>query len=303
MNEDIRLRLQRLADIRGESVEQTAEAICANLMASVPVVIRGEHWDFSEFEGATSGREGDTPWLRTKSGRIFFDHPGDAKDALMYVLLRDRIPRGIRHDAFVVARAAAMRFVAGVDHLPPDAKVAVDAGCYVGYKAIAFADSMGDGARVVAIEMMPDNYDLLVRNVTENGLVGTVIPVHCGVSDSVGVVPVRRKRRQQATIAAADQFDARFADEGEVKTDTLANIFDRTLGPGTQVDFLNVQVNGAEIAALEGLGSWSELVQCVYVASPYTVEGSPIRERVASMLHDMGMTEIEVTENSVKAHR
>ena len=56
-----------------------------------------------------------------------------------------------------------------------------------------------------------------------------------------------------------DQLQA-FGEECEVPMNTLANVFDETLD-GRAVDFLNVQVNGHELAVLDGLGHWTDRIR------------------------------------------
>jgi FkbM family methyltransferase len=107
-----------------------------------------------------------------------------------------------------------------------DVRVAVDAGCYIGFKAMAYADRMGPDGKVIAVEMMPDNYELLRRNVDANGFTEKIATVNCGLSDVPGTMVARRSQRQAATIADVDQL-AGFADERLVELDTLANVFDR----------------------------------------------------------------------------
>ena len=296
-----RERLQALADLRGESLEETAERVAANLLRSVPGSLGGyQGVDFSELEIAESGVEQGIPWLRTESGRTFYEHPATARDALMYVLLRDRVPAKLGPETLVVASHVIRRYLHGADALPDDARVAVDAGCYTGLKPLAYADKVGEGGKVVAIEMMPDNYELLTRNVAANDLTERVATFHCALSDRTGSVMTRRLRKQQATIAdGLDQLQA-FGEECVVPMNTLANVFDETL-EGRAVDFLNVQVNGHELAVLDGLGHWTDRVRTFSVTSPYTRRGHRLRDEVADWFQDRGIAVTEVAETSVRA--
>jgi len=298
-----RERLQALADLRGESLEETAEQITANLLRSVPGTMGGyQGVDFSELEIADSGVDHGIPWIRTESGRLFYEHPATARDALMYVLLRDRVPAKLGPETLVVASHVIRRYLHGAEALPDGARVAVDAGCYTGLKPLAYADKVGADGKVVAIEMMPDNYELLTRNVAENGLSDRVATVHCALSDQTGSVMTRRLRKQQATIAdGLDQLQS-FGEECEVPMNTLANVFDETLG-GRTVDFLNVQVNGHELAVLDGLGHWTDRVRTFSVTSPYTRDGNPLRDEVEGWFRDRGIPVTEVAETSVRAEQ
>lgn len=297
-----RANLEAVADLRGESTDETAGQIVLNLLRTVPKKMEGYRVDFSELEVAEAGFEAGHPWVRTTSGRIFYDHPATAKDALMYVLLRDRMPAKLNVETAVVAANAIRRYVHGTANVPDDAKVVIDAGCYIGYKALAYADKVGPAGRVVAIEMMPDNYDLLCRNVEANDLTDRITTVNCGLSDREGTVTARRSRKQQATIA--DDIDqlAGFRGDCEVAMDTLANVFDRTLAD-QDVDFLNVQVNGNELAVLQGLGPWAKRVKHYYVASPYSQGGRRIRDQVVDWFTSQGITVTEVGDYYVTAVR
>jgi FkbM family methyltransferase len=295
----VQANLATVAALRGQTEEESAEQLLLNLLRSVPKKIQGYKVDFDEIDVAESGVDAGTPWLRTTGGRTFYDHPATAMDALMYVWLRDLVPDNLSIETLVVAANAIRRYVHGAVRVPENARVVVDAGCYIGYKAIAYADRVGPDGKVVAIEMMPDNYDLLRRNVEANDLTDRVTTVHCGLSDRTGTVTARRSRKQQATIADVDQL-AGFGADCEVPMDTLANVFDRTIS-GERVDFLNVQVNGHELAVLEGLGPWLDRVDEFYVASPYSQDGQRVRDQVVDWFRDHRIEITEVGEAFVTA--
>lgn len=295
-----RANLKAVAELRGEGAGASFEQIALNLLRTVPRSMDGYRIDLGDIEIDESGFEAGHPWIRTKVGRIFYDHPATAKDALIYVLLRDLVSDKLDVETFVVAANAVRRYVHGTANVPEGTRVAVDAGCYVGYKALAYADKVGPDGRVVAVEMMPDNYEILRRNVEANGLTDRIATVHCGLSDRTGTAPARRFRKQQATIA--DDLDqlAKFQVEREVPVDTLANVFDRTLGD-RDVDFLNVQVNGNELSVLEGLGQWTPRVRHFSVTSPYSRHGRRLRDQVVEWFRDHQISVTDVGETSVRA--
>ena len=298
----VRTKLQAIAQLRGQNEATTLEQITLNLLRTAPKSMDGYEIDFDDIEVADAGFEAGHPWMRMTNGRIFYDYPATAKDALMYVLLRDRIPDTLNVETAVVAANAIRRYVHGTANVPADARVVVDAGCYIGYKPIAYADHVGPDGKVVAVEMMPDNFDLLRRNVEANGLEDRIATVNCGLSDRTGTMTARRYRKQQATIADdLDQLQG-FGADCEVPVDTLANVFDRTLGD-RDVDFLNVQVNGNELDVLAGLGPWTHRVRSFSVTSPYTREGRRIRDEVEAWFrsHDIPVT--KVSETAVAAGR
>jgi hypothetical protein len=93
---------------------------------------------------------------------------------------------------------------------------------------------------------------------------------------------------------------AKFVPECEVPMDTLANVFDRTI-PDRDVDFLNVQVNGNELAVLDGLGPWVQRVDAFSVTSPYSRGGRRIREQVIDWFQHHHIKVTAVGETSVIA--
>jgi FkbM family methyltransferase len=298
----VRANLRALAELRGEDVEETAEQIALNVLRTVPGSLDAYRLDFSQIDVVESGFEAGHPWLRTKAGRTFYDYPATAKDGLMYALLRDCVPDELNPETFGTAANVIRRYVLGATNVPENARVAVDAGCYIGYKPLAYADLVGPDGKVVAIEMMPDNFELLCRNVEANDLTDRIATVNCALSDRTGTVTTRRFRRQQATIADVDELGTKFGAECEVAMDTLENVFERTLD-GRDVDFLNVQVNGNELAVLEGLRSWTDRVGAFSVTSPYSRGGIRLRDQVVEWFNDHQIPVTRVGETSVRAGR
>ncbi len=286
----VKANLEAVAGLRGETPEEAAEQITVNLLRTVPRIVANFRVDFDELDIDDCGFDAGHPWLRTTSGRFFYDYPASSRDVLYYLLFRDRLPEQITVETFGLATNVVRRYLNGTDNVPDDARVVVDAGCYIGFKPIAYADKVGPEGKVVAIEMMPDNYDLLCRNVEANDLTDRIVTVNSALSDRTGTVVARRLHKQAATISDADQL-AGFGEDSEVQMDTLANVFDRAI-PDRDVDFLNVQVNGNELAALEGLGPWTTRVKAFSVTSPYTRDGERLRERVVEWFEDH---DIEVT--------
>jgi FkbM family methyltransferase len=283
-------------------VEDTFQAVARNILLSVPRSLSGYNVDLSILPVAQTGTDGGNPWLTLNNGRIFYDHPPTAKDVLTYILLKDQLPTVLNGDTYVIAVHATRRYINGANDLPTDTRIAVDAGAYIGYKAIAFADAIGPTGKVLAVEMMPENYRLLEENVNSNNLNEQVALEQCALSDRTGTVRARQKRRQQATIAVADELDDRFRETAQVPTDTLENVLSRNLG-NEIVDFLNVQVNGAELAVLEGLGHWWQRIRVIHVTTPYSVDGEPIREGVTDLLAANGLNVTKMGASSVRAEQ
>ena len=109
--------------------------------------------------------------------------------------------------------------------------------------------------KVVAIEPHPLNYMILLKNITINKL-KNVIPVNLALSDSKGVAKLYISRKSLGHTIKGKRIEV--SREGfpthinciEVKTKTLDQVVDE-LGL-SKVDFIKIDVEGAELDVLKG---------------------------------------------------
>lgn len=134
-------------------------------------------------------------------------------------------------------------------HLQPG-MVVFDVGANLGYYTLLFADAVGPQGRLVSIEPHPDTFELLRQSVELNGY-------------------SRRTRLVRAAATAVDGEKLRlFAPSGEPKNATLERVPEEmvgerfevesiaidTLAAGlSRVDFLKIDVEGAERSVVEGM--------------------------------------------------
>ena len=62
-----------------------------------------------------------------------------------------------------------------------DGGVLVEGGCFTGMKAIRWHDVSPKPARILAVEIGKTNCEILSANIRENGLEGSIVPVHAGL--------------------------------------------------------------------------------------------------------------------------
>jgi FkbM family methyltransferase len=287
-------RLEQLAKYRGESVEATARAVLRNVLTRVPGNLRDADRPLSDLDVAEVGVDGDgDPFIRLGSGRIFFDHHGKHRSVLMYHIMRDKTPSGFAPDTYSLGIEARRLYC----EQPPKRNfpvgrdaVAVDAGAFVGYKAIAFLDALGPKGKVIAIELAPENYRLLKKNVEANGLTDRIVTHNVGIWSSKGEIPYSGSGWMQYTIAEMDGKD--YPTRGAMPTDTLDSIFDRS--GVDRINYLNIQVNGAELETLEGLQSWFDRVHTFRLAAMYKRDGVSICDKVVETLRSRGCEFVRV---------
>jgi len=236
--------------------------------------------------------------------RRFYGYPSEPIPRLEYRFLKDLLPPAVTADTYLVAKEVTSRYLTDWgwyprEVLPGKGGTVVEVGAYLGHKTMRFVDEcVGTSGRVLAIEMIPEDVQLLRRNIEANGLEGCVEAMQCGVWKEPGLRALRGKGRQRDSLVNLDKLGP---ERGQaVPTDTLDNIL-RRWGVAT-ADFLVVTANGAEIEVLEGLQHEWERVKAVYVAACYTVDGVPTYDRCLEILKRRGSTILpQTTQHAIYA--
>lgn len=128
---------------------------------------------------------------------------------------------------------------------PKRGDIVVDAGANIGVFTVLAAKSVGGDGEVIAIEPEKKNLENLSKNIKINGL-GNVVVVPKGLLDRGG-----RKRLYLASSSGGHSLVHDLDKTEEIEVDTLDNILE---GLGvSKVDFLKMDIEGAEIQALDGM--------------------------------------------------
>jgi FkbM family methyltransferase len=116
----------------------------------------------------------------------------------------------------------------------------IDAGAQTGFFTCLMASLAGPGGSIEAFEPMPGNYELLSRNVAENGW-HTVRAHHAAVSNEPGTLEMSRLAHMYVTGRV---------DGADVVTVPAVRVDDVVNGP---VDVIKLDIEGHEPAALAGM--------------------------------------------------
>lgn len=121
----------------------------------------------------------------------------------------------------------------------------IDIGANVGYFTAVLALQVGPGGRVLALEPNPSAYALLVETIRRNGF-RQVEPMQVGAwnASGAGLLSLRPQRLGDASLV----LDWR----GDHTQVPLARLDDLVSGWG-QIDFVKIDVEGAEVHVLEGM--------------------------------------------------
>jgi len=122
----------------------------------------------------------------------------------------------------------------------------LDLGANIGYFTMLSASLVGPSGSVIAVEPNARNARMIEASRQANGF-GQVTVVQVAAGPAPGLLVLHRAHSNGTTSAAPDDAAALFAAEtvGCVRADTL-------VPPGRRIDFIKVDVEGAEYLALGG---------------------------------------------------
>lgn len=127
-------------------------------------------------------------------------------------------------------------------------QVAVDVGANIGYHSMLLGALVGPGGRVYSFEPAHDNLGLIDANVALNGL-SNITTIPAAVSDRAGYVGLNHYPLSRSCDSIVDIEGAGFAAKSIVPSATLDGL--ESVGVD-RVDFLKIDIQGAELKALQG---------------------------------------------------
>jgi len=168
--------------------------------------------------------------------------------------------------------------------------VVVEVGAYLGYYSMFFSKQVGPDGHVYSIEFQPDCFTVLQKNFQANFQHNSTA-IHKGAWSEKGTKKAYWHKNQANSFRSDVLLKACHApssdfESANVETDALEGIFRDHNVP--TIKLLTIQVNGAEVEALKGLGGASEQVENVFVAAPYGSDGGTNVEPVVGLLEARG---------------
>jgi FkbM family methyltransferase len=125
----------------------------------------------------------------------------------------------------------------------------LDIGAHVGYYSLLAAKLSGSGGRVISFEPDPDNYSLLVKNISENGY-ETITAVNKGVAANSGAGTLYISRLDNGRHSTY-RDNAPSNNSISITTTSIDDFFSALEWP--TVDLVKVDVEGAEMDVLNGM--------------------------------------------------
>ena len=288
-------RFNRLCEARGEDADTVARRFDLEAIRKVPRRFSKHMNALRTMQFSEAGVRDGLAYVRLPNGRVFYGYTSRENHRRAYAYVCDSISSVITEDTYLLCLDIAQRYATNFawppkEILPPPGGTIVECGAYLGHKTVRFVDEVvGKKGKVLAIEMMPDNVEVLKRNIRENGLDKIVDVLESGVWSQSGALPVKGKGRQRNTLIETEQLNV----DREVlaRVDTLDAILHEWGQPF--VDFMLMTINGAEIEALEGMAKSFDIIRAMFIAAPYEREGRPSSEICRELLLARGCQILE----------
>ena len=230
------------------------------------------------------------PFVRLDDGTIFYGHSSHHYNSV-YRLIEPSVRTKLRKECLQVAVDVVIRYVEGglkyggprkqSRYTVQPGDFVSEMGGYEGFCSIKLAQQVGADGKVVAIEPMRDNFRLLQKNRDANDL-SQLIVENCAVWDSEKEVQFQRRKGDGQSSSI--EMSYRNEDTYTVKAEPLDQIYERLrVQP---VDFVIIQLNGAEVNALRGLKSFTP--RHLSIAARYDTEGVDAAIAIKDLLEGRG---------------
>ena len=171
-------------------------------------------------------------------------------------------------------------------HKLKSGQVVVEAGAYIGYYSLKMAQDVGASGRIIAVEPVEENREIILKNITANGIENiTVLPY--AIWNQPGTTVFYLTDRQKNSLLRSITHGRGTVRQIVVPTNTIDNIIREQNIPSPNL--VIITVNGVEVQALLGMEQTLKNPDLhLVIAAKYVVDGQPTWEQVESILTEKG---------------
>ncbi len=247
----------------------------------------------------TCGEEEKYFYVELEGGLRFYGFKSPQKLRKYYVMLSTRTKRVLPFAAYSIACDIAIRFIEGglkfkgpkkeLKYKVKQNDFVAEMGAYRGYYTLYLLSQVLEGGRVMAIEPNPENFKLLKKNVEYNGFQNVDL-IHGAIWDSSQELDFSMREGD----GQSSSVDIRY-DNGrgyKVQGYTLDYLLD--MYSWQYVNFMLIQLNGAEERALQGLTVLRPAN--LAIAARYTNQDVPLSKAISLLLRERNY-EVEIVDN------
>lgn len=171
---------------------------------------------------------------------------------------------------------------------PEKGDFVVDAGAHIGVFTVKAARKVGKQGRVVAFEPSSENYALLKRN-SELNCLRNIIPIEAALSDHTGTAALYSYPSHSGGFSIVEHHSAKSV---EVPILAIDEVWSK-LGYD-KIDFLKIDVEGAELEVLFGAKETLEKSSAKIVVAGYHASNDP--RRILEFVKSLGY-KVSVSKN------
>jgi FkbM family methyltransferase len=162
----------------------------------------------------------------------------------------------------------------------------VEVGAYLGYYSMYLSEKVGAEGKVFAIELIPDNFQVLKKNLEAN-FKGVSHAINIGIDNRNGESNAYSGGGQicslRKDVVAKYKQDY---DSVPVRVSTMDNILNQY--NCDEIDFMTIQINGTEVEAFQGMQKYIKKVKNFAIAAPYGKYGRNNVNLVKNILTENG---------------
>lgn len=129
---------------------------------------------------------------------------------------------------------------------PNEGDVIIDLGAHIGKYAIRGGSLVGKEGKILAVEVEPNSYDLMCKNIQLNHFEDRIVPLNIAISNKNGKIPFFVSEGRSNVSSMYTKWDKQI----EVDAITIDELI-RTEKLG-KIDWVQMDMEGAEYEAIEG---------------------------------------------------
>ena len=241
------------------------------------------------------------PYVKMKNGLIFYGKP--IQDSVSKEGTFDYETEFLKQICFIIEdikfRYLRKReIIQDSNYLIQPGDTVVEVGAYFGYYSMYLSGKVGTDGKVYAIELIPDSYEVLKKNLEAN-FRGIAHAINIGIDNRIGESNAYSGGRQISSLRkdVVAKYKQDY-DRVPVKVSTMDNILNQY--NLDRIDFMTIQINGTEIEALQGMQRSIQSVKNFAIAAPYGKNGRDNVHLVSNILTENGF-EVSIDKTMVYA--
>lgn len=205
------------------------------------------------------GLDNNIPFIELITGEVFYGFKANHYQKRLFFLFNKSIKSKIKNckESVNLLYDISFRFIepetkkkaydVGKYYDIEKGDVVLELGAYIGMYAVKMQQIVGETGKVIAVEAIKNNFEILQKNIEKNNITN-IIPVNKAIWNEKGKLKFYSNIKQDNSAIVGIVNNEKIV---EVESDTIDNIVKNN--NLSKVDFIRIQINGAEKNALEGM--------------------------------------------------